>query len=125
MRRNCTWSTRTPEDRLTVAALLFRLGDPSPIAQAILNAAPASGATGVGGRELNAAIYTPVGLGYYRYDGSKTTPPCHEPVDWYVMREQRTISQEQVDNLTSLSGGPNNRPVRPTGNRVITIGGAP
>ena len=29
------------DDRLTVAALLFRLGDPSPIAQAILDAAPA------------------------------------------------------------------------------------
>ena len=113
------------DDRLAVAALLFRLGDPSPIVQAILDAAPASGSTGAGGSELNAAVYAPVGLGYYRYDGSKTTPPCHEPVDWYVMREQKTVSQEQVDNLTSLGGGPNNRPVRPTGNRVITTGGAP
>ena len=76
-------------DRLTVAALLFRLGDPSPIVQAILDAAPASGSTGAGGSELNAAVYAPVGLGYYRYDGSKTTPPCHEPVDWYVMRRAK------------------------------------
>ena len=113
------------EDRLTVAALLFRLGDPSPIAQAILDAAPAAGSTAQGGRDLNAALYAPVGPDYYRYDGSKTTPPCHEPVEWYVMREQRTISQEQVNSLMSLSGGPNSRPVRPTGSRVITTGGAP
>ena len=38
---------------------------------------------------------------------------------------QWTISQEQVEGLLSLSGGPNNRPVQPTGDRVITIGGAP
>ena len=112
------------DDRLAVAALLFRLGDPSPIVQAILDAAPAAGATDKGGSDLNATLYKSVGPDYYRYDGSKTTPPCHEPVDWYVMRELKTISQEQINSLTSLSGGPNNRPVQPTGSRVITTNGA-
>ena len=31
-----------------------------------------------------------------------------------------TISQEQVEGLLSLSGGPNNRPVQPTGDRVVS-----
>ena len=108
---------------LAAVALLFEQGAPSPVVQAILDAAPAAGDTeGVG---LNAGGYAPSALGYYRYDGSKTTPPCHEPVTWYVMREPKTISPEQVDGLLALSGGPNNRPIQPTGSRTITTGGKP
>ena len=51
----------------------------------------------------------------------KDDAPCDEPVDWYVMREPKSISPEQVDKLLALSGGPNNRPVQPIGDRVITI----
>ena len=42
------------------------------------------------------------------------------PVDWYVVREPMSISPEQVKRLLALGGGANNRPVQPTGNRVIT-----
>ncbi len=107
-------------DRLAVVGLLFRPGAPSPVVQEILDAAPAVGDTAVNGFALNARGYVPNELGYYRYDGSKTTPPCDEPVDWYVVREPMSISPEQVTKLLALGGGPNNRPVQPTGNRVIT-----
>ena len=103
----------------------FDLGGPSPVVQAILDAAPAAGSTVSAAITLDAVGYVPGELGYYRYEGSKTTPPCHEPVDWYVMREPKSISQEQVDKLLELSGGPNNRPVQPTGSRVIIFGGGP
>ena len=111
--------------QLVVVAQLFRQGEPSPIVQALLDAAPAVGAAATPGVGLNAGGYAPDELGYYRYDGSKTTPPCHEPVGWYVMRGLKTISPEQVDNLQALSSGPNNRPLQPIGSRVITTGGAP
>ena len=107
--------------KLAVVGLLFRSGTPSPVAQEIIDAAPAAGDTVVKGFTLNARGYGLDELGYYRYDGSKTTPPCDEPVDWYVMREPQSISPEQVDMLLALSGGPNNRPVQPIGDRVITI----
>ena len=113
------------DGHLVVVALLFRLGEPSPVVQAVLDAAPTAGDTVSGGITLNVGGYATGGLGYYQYDGSKTTPPCHEPVGWYVMREPKTISPEQVNNLLVLSGGPNNRPIQPTGSRVIVIGGAP
>ena len=108
------------DGNLAVVGLLFRPGAPSPVAQEILDATPAVGDTVVEGFTLNAGGYVPSELGYYRYDGSKTTPPCDEPVDWYVMREPKSISPEQVNKLLALSGGPNNRPVQPTGDRVIT-----
>ena len=106
---------------VSVVGLLFTLGSHSPVAQAILDAAPDPGNTVLAGFTLNARDYLPAELGYYRYDGSKTTPPCDEPVDWYVMRQPKTISQEQVDALLGLGGGPNNRPVQPLGDRVITV----
>ena len=108
------------DGNLAVVGLLFRPGAPSPVVQEILDAAPAVGDTAVNGFALNARGYVPNELGYYRYDGSKTTPPCDEPVDWYVVREPMSISPEQVTKLLALGGGPNNRPVQPTGNRVIT-----
>ena len=112
------------DGNLAVVGLLFAPGIPSPMVQEVLDAAPPAGETSSQGFALNAGGFAPEDLGYYRYDGSKTTPPCDEPVEWYLMREPMPISAEQVNRLLALSGGPNNRPVQPTGNRVITTGGA-
>ena len=95
--------------RLAVVGLLFILGEPSPVAQSILDAPPPSDGTANSSIPLAGSL--PADLSYYRYDGSKTTPPCDEPLDWHVLREPMTISQEQVEGFLSLSGGPNNRPV--------------
>ena len=111
------------DGRLAAVALLFKLGAPSPAVEAILDAAPATGNTVSAGATPNAGGIAPDELGYYQYDGSKTTPPCQEPVGWFVMRQPKTISQEQVNRLLALSDGPNNRPVQPTGSRVIRAGG--
>ena len=111
------------EGDLAVVGLLFEPGEPSAVVQAILDAAPPAGETVSEVIPLNASACVPGGSAYFRYDGSKTTPPCHEGVSWFVMREPRTISQQQVDGLLALSGGANNRPVQPIGNRAILLGG--
>ena len=108
---------------LAVVGLLFEHGEPSPAVQAILDAAPPAGETVSEGIPLNAGAYVPGNAAYYQYAGSKTTPPCDEGVSWFVMREPRTISREQVDGLLALSGGPSNRPVQPIGGRAILLGG--
>ena len=113
------------DGQLAVAGQLFTLGEPSSVVQAILDAAPAAGETVSAGDTLNAGGYAPGERGYYRYDGSLTTPPCSEPVAWHVLRETKTVSAQQVADLQALSGGPNNRPVQPTGDRVVTVVGAP
>ncbi len=113
------------DGNLVVVGQFFRLGGASPAVQAILDAAPATGEIVSEGIGLNAREFTPDGQAYFRYDGSKTTPPCDEPVDWYVMCASKTISQEQVDALLVLSGGPSNRPVQPIGDRLIILRNAP
>ena len=96
---------------------------PDMVVEAILDAASDADDTVSDGVAINAGGYVPDAPGYYQYDGSKTTPPCDEPVAWFVMSETKTTSQEQVDKLLALSGGPNNRPVQPIGDRVIRASG--
>ena len=53
----------------------------------------------------------------YRYDGSLTTPPCSEVVNWIVMQSPIQLSKEQIKTFTSIITG-NNRPVQPLNHRV-------
>ena len=106
---------------LAVVGQWFALGAPSALVRAVLEVVEA-GFTPADGLALDAGSFLPDQPGYYRYDGSKTTPPCDEPVEWYVMRHPKTISADQVDNLMELSGGPNNRPVQPLGGRSVILG---
>lgn len=71
--------------------------------------------------------------GYWHYDGSFTTPPCTEGVEWFVMKEVQTISQAQLDAFQSQEFGNadfvnnegNNRRTQPINDRVLySQGGA-
>lgn len=104
---------------LAVVGLLFSLGQPSPLVQSLLDAAPDA----VGSITLQdgppAADCVPASLDHFGYDGSLTTPPCSEGVRWIVMQSVGTVSEAQVERLQALTGGPNNRPVQPIGEREI------
>ena len=123
-RQSSTWSTWAAVASQWWPCCL-KWANPDPVVAEILDAAPAVNDTVAEGIAINASGYPPGDTGYFRYDGSKTTPPCDEPVEWYVMRELKTISRGQVDDLLALSGGPNNRPIQPKGNRTITVGSLP
>lgn len=53
----------------------------------------------------------------YRYDGSLTTPPCSEVVQWIVMKSPIQLSKEQIRTFNAIIHG-NNRPVQPIHHRV-------
>lgn len=57
---------------------------------------------------------------YYRYQGSLTTPPCSEGVQWIVMAEKRQISAEQMSAMV-LRLHDNNRPIQPLGDRQLLL----
>lgn len=110
---------------LAVVGLLFADGEPSPLIQVMLDAAPAAaGETARDGVAIDPGAYVPDDPSYFHYDGSKTTPPCDEDVAWHVMRETRTISAAQINVLQTHAGGPTNRPLQPTNGRPITLEGA-
>ena len=61
------------------------------------------------------------GVGYFHYNGSLTTPPCTEGLDWFVMAESQSIPQSLVNAFWNHIGGyPGNaRPVQDINDRTI------
>lgn len=67
---------------------------------------------------VNPLFLIPAERGYFRYNGSVTTPPCSEPALWYVMNEPLVISPEQLERIASAVGS-NQRPLQPLNGRVV------
>lgn len=108
---------QSADGALLVVGVLYELGAPDPVIQGLLDA-------GAGGpaSALDAATLPPASFAHYRYRGSKTTPPFDGPVEWVVMRDRGTVSQEQVDALHAVNGGaPNNREIQPRDGRRVLI----
>ena len=42
---------------------------------------------------------------FYHYEGSLTTPPCTEGLNWFVLHETQPISKEQVEAFTTMWAG--------------------
>jgi carbonic anhydrase len=74
----------------------------------------------VEGLDLDMSELRPLPRRYYRYEGSLTTPPCSEGVQWVVMAEKRQISRAQMEAMVSHLHH-NNRPIQPLGSRKIGL----
>jgi carbonic anhydrase len=79
--------------------------------------------TTAGGEYALPARFDPTGLlpgdrQVWRYDGSLTTPPCSEGVEWNVMHGTISLSAEQITTFSSLYSG-NARPVQPLNSRTL------
>ena len=56
----------------------------------------------------------------WSYDGSLTTPPCTEGVDWNVFKQPIEMSAQQIAAYTSIYGD-NRRPVQPLNGRELSV----
>jgi len=72
------------------------------------------------GLDLDMNELGPLPERFFRYQGSLTTPPCSEGVEWIVMAEKRQISPEQMAAMVARLHD-NNRPVQPLGDRQIGL----
>jgi carbonic anhydrase len=71
--------------------------------------------------ELDLAAALPADLAFDHYEGSLTTPPCSEGVEWIVLTTPVTLSGDQMAALEDFSHG-NARPTLPLGDRVLEGG---
>eukprot|EP00163_Fabomonas_tropica_P004149 TRINITY_DN1366_c0_g1_i1.p1 TRINITY_DN1366_c0_g1~~TRINITY_DN1366_c0_g1_i1.p1 ORF type:complete len:377 (-),score=167.03 TRINITY_DN1366_c0_g1_i1:434-1564(-) len=55
---------------------------------------------------------------YYTYEGSTTSPPCVEGVQWVVLRHYAEANEEQLGHLAELFHN-NRRPIQPVGHRRV------
>ena len=55
---------------------------------------------------------------YYRYEGSLTTPPCDESVDWFVLTEPIHVAEADINSFARLYPQ-NARPVQKDNRRFV------
>jgi carbonic anhydrase len=64
--------------------------------------------------------FLPPSLKYWRYEGSLTTPPCTEVVDWIVLTEPVKVAETDVAKFAALFPM-NARPPQPINRRFILL----
>ena len=107
------------QGEMLVVGVVHRLGEADDRLQRIIQASPQAGKEVGIVPMLSAAELMPEFDGFYHYTGSLTAAPFSEPVQWYLGRTIRTVSQSQVEQLQSLTGGPNARPLQERNARTI------
>jgi carbonic anhydrase len=75
-------------------------------------------AVDVSGVSLNVNDLLPADHGYFTFAGSLTTPPCSEGVTWYVLKNQSSLSAEQLQAFAKIYPL-NARPIQASNNREI------
>ncbi|WP_037290763.1 carbonic anhydrase [Saccharibacillus sacchari] len=103
-----------------VVGVLIHPGKANPAIKQLWSQLPESG------NEESVILNTPIDLDdllpenlhAVHYDGSLTTPPCTEQVNWSVLEDPIELSQAQID-LFAERFPDNHRPVQEVGNRVL------
>jgi carbonic anhydrase len=66
--------------------------------------------------KIDANDLLPENLSYYRYNGSFTTPPCTEGVNWLFLSNSVELSKAQIEAFQAIYSN-NNRPIQPLNDR--------
>ena len=107
---------------LAVVGILVDEGEYDPMWDPVIAAFPdeAGGKRHIENLDLDMNDLRPLPQHYYRYEGSLTTPPCSEGVQWIVMANKRHVSAKQMATVVALLHN-NNRPVQALGDRKIGL----
>ena len=111
---------KSPLGQLLAVEVLYRLGPPDPLLDGLLPLIPIkpNGEKRLTHMPIDPSAVLPPSLGYYRYLGSLTAPPCTQGVQWIVMKEIRTVSVDQLRRYQSIFP-PNARPVQALNGRTV------
>jgi carbonic anhydrase len=101
-------------------AVFLKEGAMNPTMEKIWKYMPkVEGEEAVTGVQVNPAGLLPHDLGYYRYSGSQTAPPCTELVTWFVLKTPVEASAAQIEAFGKLY--PHDvRPLQPLNGRIIS-----
>ena len=111
---------KSTQGKLAVVAVMVNEGLSNTAIAAIIENAPSETGQSVSIDErFSVENLFPFFKDYYSYEGSLTTPPCSEDVQWLVMTSPVTASASQILALNELIGHSNNRPVQQLNDRTI------
>jgi carbonic anhydrase len=102
---------------LAVVGAMMATGGPNELFQEIMDRAPRStGKVNFGVANISSLI--PNDDGFFRYQGSLTTPPCSEIVVWTVFKSPIVVRAQDIDAFAVIF--PNNaRPIQPARRRFV------
>jgi carbonic anhydrase len=106
---------------LAVVGVLLKAGAENPAYAPIMQNLPtqvSQQSTLVRGVTVDANQLLPAQRGYWRYNGSLTTPPCTEGVKWLVMTTPVELSEAQIAAFTNIFKS-DARPVQPFNARTF------
>jgi carbonic anhydrase len=107
-----------PSGRLAVIGVLMVAGKPNPAFSGIMAVAPKAEGEAHLHAPLDPASLLPRSRDFYRYEGSLTTPPCSEVVDWNVFTHTIEVAQADIDAFKAIFPM-NARPLQPMNRRYL------
>jgi len=110
---------KNAEGKLAVLGVLLNEGKDNDAIKTIWEKAPkAEGPEVVAeGVKFNPAVLVPAALTHYSYEGSLTTPPCTEGVNFFILKTTMDIGKKQVADFPFKK---NARPVQALNGRKIS-----
>jgi carbonic anhydrase len=108
-----------PEGRLGVLGVLMVAGEANPAFHAIMQVAPAKPGSAPLPAPLDPTALLPADRrSVWRYEGSLTTPPCSETVDWVVLEQTLPVDAADIAAFRRIMPM-NARPVQPLHRRFL------
>ena len=109
---------KSPEGKLAVVGVMLKQGSAPSAFAPVLTALPASGEKRTVEVDLPAML--PKDRKHFTYQGSLTTPPCSEDVQWIVLLAPEPVSKPEIDGFKAKYAK-NARPVQPLKGRSVAI----
>ncbi|WP_367104359.1 carbonic anhydrase [uncultured Psychrobacter sp.] len=108
------------DGNLAVVGVMLQQGQPNSVMRTLLDGTQLSSNNNAEytADNIDLSALIPAMPTFYHYQGSLTTPPCSEQVQWYVTKEPLELAGEQLAIMSQLYEG-NNRPIQPQGSRVV------
>ena len=112
---------RNDEGALAVVGVLVRRGREHPVLDVLARFLPNPGESqALADLEIAASALLPAAHRSFRYEGSLTTPPCSEGVQWFVLETPVEVSGAGLAAFEAALGK-NSRPVQPLNGRELLI----
>ncbi len=104
---------KNEKGQLAVVGVMFKVGKSNPWIEELWDHIPhqKNVESVMSEKTFHPEHLLPKKLTHYHYQGSLTTPPCSEGVNWNVLNTPLELSQKQLDTFQKLYSE-NNRPVQ-------------
>ncbi len=109
---------KAEDGNLGVIGVFFTEGAQNPALQKIWNLAPLEQGKMHADSAFQPTALIPQNQSYFRYEGSLTTPPCSQIVDWAVLSQPLEASAAQIQAFAGLFAH-NYRPTQPLNRRFV------